>query len=78
MSRAVFHKQVYKKGPFGGTMNTTLCRRLRAAVEHNVAIEDAGVTCKFCLALMQTETGRTAAAESDLHRRAMALAGGAS
>ena len=49
MSRVVLHKQIYKRGVFGGTVNTTLCGRLHQGEDMNVSIRDDEVTCKFCL-----------------------------
>lgn len=44
----VVHKVVTRPGPFGGTLRTSLCGRLRAGNEMNVG-EGVEVTCKFCL-----------------------------
>lgn len=44
----VLHRQVYKKGPFGGTINTTYCNRVRNNQDYNVAENGEKVTCKFC------------------------------
>ena len=49
----VIHKQIYRRGPFGGVLNTTLCGRLHAGQEHNCTEKDSEVTCKFCLAKLQ-------------------------
>ena len=48
----VTHKQIYRPGPFGGTINTTLCGRLHAGNDMNVDPEDSNVTCKFCLKMI--------------------------
>lgn len=41
------HKQIYRPGVFGGTMNTTLCGRMQTTRDGaNVSDE---VTCKLCL-----------------------------
>lgn len=45
----VLHKQVYRAGAFGSTLNTTLCGRLHKGQDYNVADSDQQVTCKFCL-----------------------------
>lgn len=52
----VIHKQTYRKGPFGGVLNTTLCGRLRAGDEHNCTEKDEEVTCKFCLSKLSSKT----------------------
>jgi hypothetical protein len=52
MGRKVLHKQLYKPGPWGSTLNTTLCRRVRQGQEMNVSADDQEVTCKFCLKLL--------------------------
>jgi hypothetical protein len=45
--RTVKHQQVYRQGAFGGTLNTTLCGRMRVGTDGmNV---DGPVTCKLCL-----------------------------
>ena len=44
----VLHRQIYKAGPFGGTLNTTLCGRVRNDQDYNVALEGEEVTCFFC------------------------------
>lgn len=46
----VLHRQVYKQGPFGGTINTTYCGRVRSGQDYNVALEGEEVTCFFCKA----------------------------
>lgn len=48
----VLHKQIYKPGPFGGTLNTTACRRVHAGDDYNVADHDEQVSCKFCRKIM--------------------------
>lgn len=57
-TRKVLHKQVYRKGTFGGIKNTTLCGRVRNGNDYNVADTDAEVTCKFCLKRMQKAGSR--------------------
>jgi len=52
------HKQIYKEGAFGGTLNTTLCGRSNKyswllSDGSNVSDKDEEVTCKFCLKLMK-------------------------
>ena len=50
VQRAVVHGQIYRSGPFGGTVNTTLCGRMRSLTDGmNVGDE---VTCKFCLRIL--------------------------
>lgn len=53
MTKQVLHKQIYRKNVFGGTLNTTICRRVRNQQDYNVADTDAEVTCKFCLSIMK-------------------------
>jgi hypothetical protein len=48
MSKQVSHRQVYRKGPFGGTINTTYCGRVRNGQDYNVAENGEQVTCHFC------------------------------
>lgn len=55
----VVHKQVYRKGPFGGTLNTTVCGRLHSGNEHNCSDVDREVTCKVCLKLIELLKLRT-------------------
>lgn len=44
---SVIHRQVYRRGPFGGTMNTTLCGRLQVGGD---GVNVGGtVTCKLCI-----------------------------
>ena len=52
--REVAHKQLYRPGVFGGTVNTTLCGRVRQDEDMNVGKR---VTCKLCLRL--TSKGST-------------------
>lgn len=48
--RIVIHESVQRPGPFGGTLNTTLCGRMRIGSDGmNVGTK---VTCKFCLKRM--------------------------
>lgn len=58
MSKPVMHKQVYRRGPFGGVMNTTLCGRLHSGEEMNVESQDNRVTCKFCLRVLEMQKER--------------------
>jgi len=52
--RKVLHKQIYRKGPWGGEINTTICGRVRNGQgDYNIADTDAGVTCHFCLIEMK-------------------------
>ncbi len=44
----VTHLQVYKTNAFGGTTNTTLCRRVRNGGDYNNTDKPEEVTCKFC------------------------------
>lgn len=47
--RIVVHKSVVRPGPFGGTLTTTLCGRMRNQDDGmNVGV-GFEVTCKFCL-----------------------------
>lgn len=51
----VFHKQIYRRAPFGGLINRTLCGRVSGANDdNNVALTDAHVTCKLCRKLIGT------------------------
>lgn len=54
MSRRVLHKSLVKAGPFGGTLYTSLCGRLRGGSDYslNVANDPLAVTCKYCLRVM--------------------------
>lgn len=55
MSAPVKHKQIYRHGPFGGTLNRTLCGRVSNASDDGMNIAengDDGVTCKLCRKLM--------------------------
>lgn len=54
--RPVAHKQVYRSGPFGGTLNRTLCGRVAAGNDMNVAEAGAEVTCALCLRLIRQKT----------------------
>lgn len=47
--RVPVHLAVDRPGPFGGTVYTSLCGRLRAGNDANRAIEAEEVTCKFCI-----------------------------
>jgi hypothetical protein len=50
MKRSVIHKQILRPGPFGGTVNTTLCGRVATGSDGmNIGGE---VTCKFCLKIL--------------------------
>ena len=53
--RVVIHKQVYRKGPFGGTVNTTLCGRVSQADPDGMNVEGE-ITCKFCLKIIADPT----------------------
>lgn len=44
----VKHRQVYRPGSFGGTVNTTYCNRVRSGQDYNVAEDGEEVTCFFC------------------------------
>jgi len=46
--KQVLHRQVYRQGPFGGTVNTTYCNRVRNGSDYNVAENGEEVTCHFC------------------------------
>lgn len=48
MENKVKHLQIYKPGPFGGTINTTICGRVRNEQDYNVAEGRADVTCSYC------------------------------
>ncbi len=49
----VFHKQLYRQGPWGGEVNTTICGRVRNGQgDYNTADTDDEVTCKYCLNIM--------------------------
>lgn len=51
---SVLHKQIYRSGPFGGLINTTICGRVRNdSADYNVAVNDGSVTCKFCLSAIK-------------------------
>lgn len=50
--RQVVHKQVYRRGPFGGTLNTTICGRTRAGRDINNDGDGEAVTCLMCLRRM--------------------------
>ena len=47
-TRKVIHKQIYQRGPFGSTINTTVCGRSRDGAD-GANKDDKTVTCKFCL-----------------------------
>lgn len=55
MTNPVTHKQIYRKNGFGGTTNTTLCGRLAAGDDMNVADFDRQVSCKLCLRRMPSQ-----------------------
>lgn len=44
----VKHRHWYKPGPFGGTLLTTYCGRVRNQQDYNVAEDGQEVTCLFC------------------------------
>lgn len=46
------HQQIYKPGPFGGTLNTTICGRMNSACKDGMNV-GGKVTCKLCLKRMQ-------------------------
>lgn len=51
MAKTIIHKQVYRKGALGGTVNTTLCGRMANAQwdkNDGMNVSD-DVTCKLCL-----------------------------
>lgn len=48
----VRHRQIYKPGPFGGVINTTLCGRVRNEQDYNVAEQGEEVTCSYCRRLI--------------------------
>lgn len=58
--KKVSHKQIYKKGVFGGTLNTTLCGRVNNwENEKNDGMNiDDNFNCKLCLRIAQTELGK--------------------
>ena len=47
----VTHKQIYKAGLHGGTVNTTLCGRVSDALPDGMNVGE-NVTCKLCLAII--------------------------
>jgi hypothetical protein len=51
----VTHQAIVRKGPFGGTLTTTLCGRmnLKSTDGMNSSGNDEEVTCKFCLKINQ-------------------------
>ncbi len=55
--RKVTHKQIYKKHPWGGEINSTLCNRVSHADKHgtNVTINNNEVTCKFCKSMLSEQ-----------------------
>lgn len=54
MAKAVTHKQIYRRAPFGsGIVNRTVCGRVsNASDDMNVGDTDGDVTCKLCLRLI--------------------------
>ena len=55
MKRMVNHKQIYRNGPFGGTINTTLCGRVDNRLPDGMNV-DTQVTCKFCIKIIERQT----------------------
>ena len=49
----VTHLQIYRRGPFGGEVNTTICGRVRNGSDYNNTQNEAEVTCKFCISTMK-------------------------
>lgn len=49
------HKSVTRNDRFGGITTTTLCGRMNKACDDrmNIADDDVGVTCRFCLQSIQ-------------------------
>ena len=60
MAKPVIHEQVYRPGPFGGVMNTTLCGRLASGEDMNVADGAEKVTCKLCLRRIESRKEQVA------------------
>ncbi len=54
--REVAHKQLYRPGVLGGTVNTTLCGRVQQGEDMNVGKR---VTCKLCLRLIERQPKKT-------------------
>ena len=53
MASKVAHRHIWKPGFGGGVVNTTLCGRVdNSTSDYNVADTDDGVTCKFCLRIL--------------------------
>jgi hypothetical protein len=69
----VIHKQIYKRGMFGGVSNTTLCGRVRNGGDYNVAEPGEQVTCLFCLKLIaakgEPEDGKHLLRETESDRK---------
>lgn len=47
----VNHRQVYYP-LMGGTVNTTLCERVRNGLNDGYNVDNENVTCKFCLKIL--------------------------
>lgn len=60
------HKEDNIENRWGGTTYRTLCRRTNARCSDgmNIADDDAGVTCKFCLKRMELRRRATLEAQS--------------
>lgn len=54
----VVHLRVVRRGPFGGTVTTSRCNRLRTLADGmNLSDDPKSVTCKFCRADIAKATG---------------------
>lgn len=58
MARKVLHLQIFKPGAFGGTVNTTVCGRVRNGGDYNVADDVDSVTCTYCRRAIDTNAPR--------------------
>jgi hypothetical protein len=47
MNRTIVHQQIYRAGPFGSTLNTTLCGRMQ--LRSDGMNTGHVVTCKLCI-----------------------------
>jgi hypothetical protein len=65
--KKISHKQIYKKGVFGGITNTTLCGRVNnfESDKNDGMNVDDDFNCKFCLRIASTEYGKRIINESE-------------
>lgn len=54
MTKYVVHKQVYRRGPFGGVVNRTVCGKQANGDDMNATDGQPEVTCKLCLRMLES------------------------